>query len=97
MEFITKKHMSRRTILRGLGVTMALPVLEAMAPAATAFAKTAAARRRCACRRSRWCTARPAPPQFGLSKNLWSPAEVGHRVRPEPGRARRRSSRSATT
>ena len=42
MEFLTKKHMSRRTILRGLGVTMALPVLDAMTPAATAFAKTAA-------------------------------------------------------
>ena len=43
MEFLTKKHMSRRTMLRCLGVTMALPVLDAMTPAATAFARTAAA------------------------------------------------------
>ena len=43
MEFLTKKHMSRRTVLRGLGVTMALPLLDAMAPAATCCAKTAAA------------------------------------------------------
>mgnify|MGYP003694790273 CR=1 FL=1 len=46
MEFLTKKHMSRRTVLRGLGVTMALPVLDAMSPAATAFARTAAAARK---------------------------------------------------
>ena len=39
MEFLTKKHMSRRTVLRGLGVTMALPMLEAMTPALTAQAK----------------------------------------------------------
>ena len=41
--FITKKHLSRRTVLRGLGVTVGLPLLEAMIPAATAIAKTAAA------------------------------------------------------
>jgi len=32
--FITGKHLSRRTVLRGLGATVALPFLEAMAPAA---------------------------------------------------------------
>src|SRR3979490_85698 len=40
--FITKKHMSRRTVLRGAGATLALPLLEAMVPAATALAQTAA-------------------------------------------------------
>ncbi len=40
--FITKKHLSRRTVLRGVGVSVALPLLDAMIPAATAFAKTAA-------------------------------------------------------
>ncbi len=40
MEFLTKKHMSRRTVLRGMGVTMALPMIEAMVPARTVFAKT---------------------------------------------------------
>jgi hypothetical protein len=33
--FIAKKHLSRRTFLRGAGVTMALPFLEAMLPAQT--------------------------------------------------------------
>ena len=40
---ITKKHISRRTVLRGMGVTLALPFLDAMVPAGTALAKTAAA------------------------------------------------------
>src|SRR6267142_1126879 len=41
--FITKKHLSRRTMLKGTGVALALPFLDAMVPAATAQAKTAAA------------------------------------------------------
>ncbi len=41
--FITKKHFSRRTVLRGLGVGLGLPLLDAMIPAATALANTAAA------------------------------------------------------
>jgi hypothetical protein len=40
--FITKKHMSRRTVLRGMGAAVALPFLEAMAPAATPLRQTAA-------------------------------------------------------
>src|SRR6516162_11741684 len=40
--FITKKHISRRTVLKGAGVAVALPFLEAMVPAATALAQTAA-------------------------------------------------------
>src|SRR5690606_14964688 len=40
--FITKKHLSRRTLLRGAGVTLGLPLLDAMLPAATAMAQTAA-------------------------------------------------------
>ena len=40
--FITKKHLSRRTVLKGAGVTLALPLLDAMIPAATALAQTAA-------------------------------------------------------
>src|SRR5579862_5994237 len=42
MNFITKKHMSRRTVLRGIGTTLALPILDAMIPASTALAQTAA-------------------------------------------------------
>jgi hypothetical protein len=40
---ITKKHISRRTVLRGAGVALALPLLDAMAPAQTPLANTAAA------------------------------------------------------
>ena len=40
--FITRKYLSRRTFLRGTGVTLALPFLDAMVPALTAQSKTAA-------------------------------------------------------
>lgn len=40
--FISKKHLSRRTVLRGAGAAIALPLIDAMNPAATAFAQTAA-------------------------------------------------------
>ena len=40
--FLSKKHLSRRTVLRGTGATIALPLLEAMLPARTAFADTPA-------------------------------------------------------
>src|SRR5437867_5005498 len=39
---ITKKFIPRRTFLRGVGATLALPLLEAMVPAATPLARTAA-------------------------------------------------------
>src|SRR6476619_5045239 len=42
MNVITKKALSRRTFLRGMGATLALPLLDAMIPAATAATKTAA-------------------------------------------------------
>lgn len=41
--FITKKHISRRTVLKSAGVALGLPFLDAMVPAATALAQTAAA------------------------------------------------------
>ena len=41
--FITRKHLSRRHVLRGVGASIALPLLDAMLPAATALAQTAAA------------------------------------------------------
>ncbi len=40
--FITKKHIPRRRFLQGTGVTLGLPLLEAMIPAGTALAQTAA-------------------------------------------------------
>jgi hypothetical protein len=41
--FLFKKHMSRRTVLKGAGATFALPLLDAMIPAGTVLAQTPAA------------------------------------------------------
>jgi hypothetical protein len=69
MSFITKKHIKRRTFLQGAGVTLALPVLEAMVPATTALAQTAAGQ---------------AKPRFvgvfyphGMAPNFWEPQAEG--------------------
>ena len=40
--FVTKKHLTRRTVLRGAGTALALPLLDAMIPAGTALADTVA-------------------------------------------------------
>ena len=42
MNIITKKHLPRRTFLRSAGVTIALPLLDAMIPALTPMAKAQA-------------------------------------------------------
>jgi hypothetical protein len=42
MNFLTKKHLPRRTVLRGLGASIALPLLDSMLPAQTPLASTAA-------------------------------------------------------
>jgi hypothetical protein len=73
---ITKKHISRRTVLRGMGVTMALPFLDAMVPAHTLQAKTAAAGKvRLSCIEQVHGAA--GSTKIGLEKNMWSPAAVG--------------------
>jgi hypothetical protein len=41
--FISRTHLPRRTVLRGLGATLALPLLDSMVPALTALGRTAAA------------------------------------------------------
>ena len=41
--FLSKKHLSRRTLLKGAGASIALPLLDAMIPAGTAMAQTPAA------------------------------------------------------
>ena len=41
--FITRKRLSRRTVLKGVGAAVGLPLLDAMVPAATALSQTAAA------------------------------------------------------
>jgi len=65
---LTKMSLPRRTFLRGAGVTLALPLLDAMVPALTATAKTAAA----------------APPRLGffyvpngMHMPLWKPRAQG--------------------
>jgi hypothetical protein len=74
--YITKKHISRRTVLRGMGVTMALPFLDAMVPANTLQAKTAAAGKvRLSCIEQVHGAA--GSTKIGLEKNMWSPAAVG--------------------
>jgi hypothetical protein len=40
--FLSRKHLSRRTLLKGAGASIALPLLDAMIPAGTAMAQTAA-------------------------------------------------------
>src|SRR6476619_396519 len=69
MSFITKKHIARRMFLRASGVTLALPMLEAMLPAGTAFTQTAAAQ---------------VTPRFvgvffphGMAPGYWSPEAEG--------------------
>jgi hypothetical protein len=76
--FVSHKHLSRRTVLRGLGVTLALPVLDAMVPAVTAQRRTPAGspRVRLACLEMVHGSA--GATKFGATKNLWSPAEAGH-------------------
>ena len=72
--FITRNHISRRTMLRGMGVTVALPLLDAMVPAATAWAQddAAPARRGWSCIEMVHGSA--GAPRSGGKKNLWSPA-----------------------
>jgi hypothetical protein len=67
--FISKKHISRRTVLQGIGATIALPFLDAMSPAATAWAQTPAGK---------------TPKRFafvafphGAIMDRWSPKETG--------------------
>jgi hypothetical protein len=74
--FLTKKHVSRRTVLRGLGATVALPLLDAMVPAGTAFANTRAASRiRFAAIEMVHGSA--GSTKFGIDKHMWAPAQVG--------------------
>ena len=67
--YLSRKHLSRRTILKGAGVTIALPLLDAMIPAGTALAQTAAA---------------PSPRlafvyfPHGALQEEWQPVKTGH-------------------
>src|SRR5215472_3799306 len=74
--FLTKKHLSRRAVLRGMGVSMALPFLDSMVPAQTPLAKTAASPR------SRLCCIEMVHGSAGSTvegsnKHYWSPEKEG--------------------
>lgn len=73
--YIKKTHLSRRTVLRGMGVTLALPLLDSMVPAHTALAQTAAT---------------PAPRFLGVfSSHGWSPTywnDLRDEIPPTEGR-----------
>jgi hypothetical protein len=66
--FLTRKHLSRRTVLKGAGASIALPLLDAMIPARTALAQTPAAP-----------SARLGFVYFphGALQNEWEPRETG--------------------
>ncbi len=66
--FITKKHLSRRTLLRGAGAAIALPLLDSMIPARTALAATAATPKT-----RLGCIYIP----HGATMDKWTPATVG--------------------
>jgi hypothetical protein len=67
--FLTRKHLSRRAVLKGAGATIALPLLDAMIPAGTAYAQTAAAP-----------STRLGFIYFphGALRDQWQPATTGH-------------------
>src|SRR5438132_12178455 len=74
--FITKRHIPRRTILRGTGAAIALPFLESMVPAQTPTSKTAASpKSRFACVEMVHGTA--GSTAYGTQKKLWAPGETG--------------------
>ena len=77
MFFITQKHLERRTFLRGLGATVALPFLDAMVPAHRLWAETRDQidKTRLVCIEMVHGSA--GSNALGASKNLWSPAAVG--------------------
>jgi len=66
--FITKKYLPRRTFLRGMGVSLALPLLDSMVPAQTPVARTAASPK------SRFCGIYLP---HGATMDKWTPAKEG--------------------
>ena len=77
MEFITGKHIPRRTFVRGMGATVALPFLEAMIPAGRIWSRAnddALPTRLVAIEMvhgAAGCN------EWGATQNLWSPEAVG--------------------
>src|SRR6185436_8777556 len=74
MSFITGKHMPRRTFVRGMGVAVALPYLEAMIPAGKAEAP-AVDKTRLVCIEE--VHGLPGCNTWGATQNLFAPATTG--------------------
>ncbi|MDQ8152955.1 MAG: DUF1552 domain-containing protein [Gemmatimonadota bacterium] len=77
--FLTGKHLSRRTVLRGLGATVALPMFDAMVPARALFDRTAAGQ---AANHTRLICIEQVHgaagcSEWGASQYLWNPEKVG--------------------
>ncbi|MGE3344494.1 MAG: DUF1552 domain-containing protein [Vicinamibacterales bacterium] len=72
---LTGKHLSRRTVLRGLGATVALPLLDSMVPARRLLAKSAADKTRLVCIEQVHGAAGCSP--WGASQFLWNPEHTG--------------------
>ena len=80
MTLITGKHLPRRTFLRGVGVTVALPFLDAFVPAGRRWSRVASAQSlddptRLVC--IEMVHGAAGSTEYGASTHLWSPAEVG--------------------
>jgi len=74
--YITRKHISRRSVLRGMGVALGLPLLDSMAPAQTPLHKTAAApKTRLACIEMVHGSA--GSTGEGTNRHYWSPEKEG--------------------
>jgi hypothetical protein len=76
MSFITRKHISRREVLRGAGAALALPLLEAMVPARTRLSRTAAVSPTRLCCIEMVHGAAGSTGQ-GTSKHYWAPEKIG--------------------
>jgi hypothetical protein len=74
--FIERKHISRRTVLRGMGVSLALPFLDAMAPAQTPLRNTAATPRNRLCA-IEMVHGAAGSTLYGQKEFLWSPGKEG--------------------
>ena len=75
MQFLNGKTMPRRTFLRGMGATLALPYLDAMTPAFSRFHGATDDRTRMIFIEQVHGAA--GSNALGASKNLWAPAGVG--------------------
>src|SRR5688500_7327951 len=77
MEFITGKHLHRRTFLQGMGASVALPFLDAMVPSGRLARSIMAANDRPRLVAIEMVHGAAGCNAWGASRNLWSPAEIG--------------------